>query len=465
MKKAILYILIPIFFCTIFIVQAQNIDNPFSVELQGTNITSSEPFSIIVTVVGIENVPAILFPDIRNFQKRETIKSSQQEKVGNKNVVKHLITQNYYPQNKGVFQTGTIEVLLNNQVLRKEGITVIVRSSDESQELADVLPQLESEATQRVFLAVTVNRNQVFVQEGFNMRLSLLIANENTVEMDFYEPEKQLEAILKVIKPTNCWEENFEIKEIVASPISLFIKGKAYTEYRIYQASYFPLNTQPIRIPPVKWIMKTIPNKVDGKIVYDSFESKAVVVNVKNLPPHPLRNQVVVGKFELEEKISTEKLVTGNSYQYDFKVVGEGNLQAIGPPVFANNTLFDVYPPEIIERPLRQKSRVFGTKLFRYQLIPRQNGPFDLRNIIFWVYFDPVRQQYDTLHSKLNLSITGESMAYKTNNDNEVSSIYTGIEDWNTVIRVFDYQLIVRYVANFLIGVMLIGTLFIIRKK
>ncbi|MCU0338355.1 MAG: BatD family protein [Spirosomaceae bacterium] len=465
MKKIILYILILIFFCTISIVKAQNVENPFSIELKGTNITIDEPFSVVVTVVGLDNFPQLIFPDLKNFQKRESSKSIQQDKIGGKTIVKHIITQNYYPQQKGVYQTGTIEVLFNNQVLRTDGLTIIVRDNGETTELTEILPQLENEAIQGAFLAVTVNKRQVFVQEGFNLRLSLLIADDNTIEMDFYEPEKQLESLLKLIKPTNCWEENFEIREIVASATPLVIRGKSFTEYRIYQASFFPLNAQPIRIPAVKWLMKVLPSKNGGQNTFQSFESKAVTVEVKNLPGHPLRNQVVVGQFSLDEKISTDKLTTGNSYQYDFRIIGEGNLQAIREPIFASSALFDVYPPEVGERVLRQNGLISGSKSFKYQLIPRQNGQFDLSNMVFWIYFDPSKGQYDTLHSKLNLSISGESMATGQNTTETLSSIYAGIEDWSTTTKVVDYQLIVRYIANFLIGLMLIGVLFIIKKK
>jgi hypothetical protein len=304
----------------------------------------------------------------------------------------------------------------------------------------------------------------VYVEEGFNLRLSLLVSENNATEMDFYEVEKQLEQLLKVLKPANCWEESFGIQEIPAIPIT--IGGKSFTEYRIYQASFFPLNNQSIQIPAVKLTMKVMPKmeQETASVTLQTFISKPLTITVVDLPPHPLRNQVLVGNFRLEEKISNNKLETGKSYRYDFKIIGEGNIQSIREPTFTNNALFDVYPPDIENNVLRQKSRIGGDKTFRYQIIPKQNGSFVLDNMIFWVYFNPQKQMYDTLHSTLKLTIKGENIRSTQLALSESESVYTGIEHWDTTKLVIDYQTIIRNIANVLVIIMLVGMIFIFKK-
>lgn len=469
MKNHNRYILFLIFFCTITALKAQVAQNPFSIEFSGTQINLQEPFTISVKVTGLDQVPLISFPDnIKNFQKRESSRSSLTSKVGGTTVVSYTVSQNYYPTKTGTFNTGSLEILVNKQVLRSEGTSITVEKAtgldEESEKITALSHELENDANEGAFLAVSVSKRRVYIEEGFNLRLSLLVSENNATEMDFYEVEKQLEQLLKSLKPANCWEESFGIQEIPAIPIS--IGGKNFTEYRIYQASFFPLNNQSIKIPAVKLTMKVMP-KTDEEtenFTLQTFTSKPLTIAVVDLPAHPLRNQVIVGNFRLEEKIRNNPLETGKSYRYDFKIIGEGNIQSIREPTFTNNALFDVYPPDLENNVLREKGRIAGAKTFRYQIIPKQNGSFALNNMIFWVYFNPQKQMYDTLHSTLKLTIKGENIRTTQLASSESESVYTGIEHWDTTKSIIDYQTIIRNIANVLVIIMLVGMIFIFKK-
>ncbi|MEZ4900932.1 MAG: BatD family protein [Spirosomataceae bacterium] len=268
MAKHNTYILFLIYFCTITEICAQVPENPFTVAFSGTDIMLQEAFTISVKVTGLEQVPLMSFPDnIKNFQKRESSRSNLTSKIAGVTVVTYTISQNYYPIKTGTFTTGPIEILVNKQVLRSEGTTVVVRKDTDGSQEEDMIDEpsieLTNQAKEGAFLAVSVNKKRVYVQEGFNLRLSLLVSESNTTEMNFYEVEKQLEKILKALKPANCWEENFGIQEIPAIPV--VIGGEKFTEYRIYQASFFPLNTQSIKIPAVKLTMEVMPKTEERK--------------------------------------------------------------------------------------------------------------------------------------------------------------------------------------------------------
>ena len=89
----------------------------------------------------------------------------------------------------------------------------------------------------------------MYVGEGFNATLSFFVSQDNRAPLQFYELGRQLAEILKKIKPTNCWEENFNIENIDGE--SVRINGRDYTQYKVYQATFFPLNTEPINFPSV----------------------------------------------------------------------------------------------------------------------------------------------------------------------------------------------------------------------
>jgi len=460
MKKYSIYILILIFFWTISTICAQNVESPFLIEFKGTQISTTEVFTVLVKIDGTEQAPSVVFPNIKNFEKRELTKLSSTKKIGNKTVIVYTFSQNYYPLQKGSFHTGVIEIFVNKQPLRSEGTTVTVISFEDTEADIDLNEELEKEALQGVFLTVNTNKRQVYVEEGFNLKLSLMVADGNTIDLEFYEVEKQLEKVFKALKPANCWEENFAIREIPAIPIT--IGGKAFMEYRIYQASFFPINNLPINIPAIEWTM--INKNETSKNKLQVFRSRPLTISVINLPPHPLKNQVMVGSFRIEEKISNSQLKTGSNYRYDFKVIGEGNIQSIREPIFMNSTLFDVYPPDVSQRIDREGSTVMGEKTFSYQLIPKQSGKFRLGDSVFWVYFDPRKARYDTLRSVLSIDVSGENVQQMAISS-EPQSVYLGVEQWDSTKQKIDYQHIIQNIANVLIVLMLIGMILIMRKK
>ena len=86
---------------------------------------------------------------------------------------------------------------------------------------------------------MTTSQDEVYLGEGFTATLAFYVAEENQAPLQFYDLGKQLTDILKLIKPSNAWEENFNIENINGSPVS--INGENYTQYKIYQATFYPL--------------------------------------------------------------------------------------------------------------------------------------------------------------------------------------------------------------------------------
>src|SRR5690606_4853671 len=130
------------------------------------------------------------------------------------------------------------------------------------------------------------------------------------------------------LRPENSWEENFNIESISRVPVTL--NGKRYQQYKIYQAAFYPLNLEPIEFP--KLGLKLIKYKEakrpsffgrNTKEDYKTFYTKAKTVKVKDLPPHPLKDKVSVGDYQLEETIDKKEMNAGEGFNYVMSVSGE----------------------------------------------------------------------------------------------------------------------------------------------
>lgn len=306
--------------------------------------------------------------------------------------------------------------------------------------------------------------------EGFNMTLSFLVAENNRAQLQFHDLGGQLPELLKRLKPANCWEENFDIENIEGEHIQ--VGGKGYTQYKIYQANFYPLNAEPVQFPSVglkmiKFKMAKNPSFFGQNRQEDfkTYFSKSKIVRVKELPPHPLKDVVAVGKYKLDELINTNELQTGQSASYDFNIYGEGNISGIAKPNILKDNNFDFYEPNIKQNINRENGRVTGTKSFNYFMIPKEPGTYNLGNYFQWVFFNPETKKYDTLKSKQIVKVIGESQQNQAISSNDLGSFYDRIDATDNSLRSISSDTWMKWSVNALMVILLAATGYMIFRE
>jgi hypothetical protein len=455
-----------------------------SIQLGPDQVALNEPFTITITVENGQLRSYNQFPDIPGFSKRGTSSSSSTNIVNGRVSSRQSIIQNYIANSEGTFQLAPFTMEINGKEVQSPGKTIrvgppaqqrsrrdpfsidpfddIFERPDNAQEYIDI--------KEDAFLALTTSKDLVYVGEGFTMTLAFYVAEDNRAPLQFYEPAKQLADVLKDIKPANCWEENFNIDNLTAEPVT--INKKRYSQYKIYQATYYPLNTDQISFPQVAF--KMIKYKVaknpsffgrSRQEDFKTFYTKPQKVIVKELPPHPLKEVVSVGNYKLKEEISDEYLETGRSFNYTYTVYGEGNISSITRPEPKSDNIFEIYPPNIRQNINRGNSRVTGDKSFNYYIIPNEPGEYELSDYFSWIYFNPVKNTYDTLTSSTVVTVTGESKRNDQIQSNDLGSFYDLIEIENNKLSNLHRDRWVKTFANLFILVMLGASIYFVFKK
>ena len=293
---------------------------------------------------------------------------------------------------------------------------------------------------------------------------------KNRAPLQFHDLAKQLTNILKKIKPTTCWEENFEIENVQSETVT--INGEYYDQYKLYEATFYPLNTKPIEFPSVG--LQLIKFKVaknpsffgqNRKEDFKTFYSKPKTIKVKELPPHPLRDKVAVGDYRLDERISSTALQTGQSFSYDFNIYGEGNISAIEKPQVMKDGSFEFYEPNIRQDINRQNGRVSGTKSFSYFIIPKEPGDYRMRDLLHWVYFNPTLKKYDTLIARSAVVVNGESLKNEAIESTDTGSLYDKISSTDNVLRTSSDSGWISIALGAFVLVMLGGSAYLVFKK
>ncbi|CCH56936.1 hypothetical protein BN8_06326 [Fibrisoma limi BUZ 3] len=475
-----------LFFCCISVAFGQSTENLVTIELSQTSFSIERPFTISVIAPNSENRPTINFPDIPGFVKRGTSASFTSSEVENKTVVNQVVTQTYQAKLPGRYKLPPFSVTVNGFVARSEGATLIVRptAAVASGPGATTLVTPATPPNGSAFLNLKASRSSIYAGEGVALSLAFYVADDYPYELElsFRALDRQLQTILKKIRPANAWEENVGINEL--NPIPVTVAGRKFREYLLYQAIYFPLSAQPLRLPAVSlWLARPRP-KVGPPLAQPEtvvFTSKPLTVNVRPLPPHPLRGQVPVGTYQLVESVERTRVSIGKSIRYSFAIEGEGNIATLQAPAAVTDqasAAVDIFPPKERQVISRDGGRVTGRKQFTYFLIPRENGPLPLADRFQWVFFNPRTARYDTLHSRIQLQVGTATAAVASANTGmekqaiSVSpgvstpvSIYAGIDKLDSSYQPINGAVLVRAVANVLIILMLLGMLVVFFRR
>jgi hypothetical protein len=455
------------------------------IDLGPGEIGENQGWTITVTVNNDRLKSYDNFPDIEGFQKRGTSSSSQTSIINGQMSSSQSIIMTYAPTKQGTITVPSFKMKVNDQLYSVNGKKVKVGAPVQSQQTDPFRSFFDRDPREDFFsrsspefvdvkeealLALTTSKEEVYVGEGFNATLSFLVADNNRAPMQFHELGKQLADILKKIRPANCWEENFNIESIEGEPIQ--INGKNYTQYKIYQGTFYPLNNQPVIFPSVG--LEMIKFKVaknpsffgqNRQEDFKTFYSKAKTVKVKELPPHPLRDAVAVGDYKLEERLGKNDLETGQSVGYDFNIFGEGNISSIEKPKINNDNAFDFYEPNVKQNITRDGGRVAGTKSFSYFIIPKEPGKYDLGNYFQWVFFNPNKKKYDTLKSKQTVTVIGESQKNEAIESNDAGSFYDRIDATDNTLKSIASTNWIKIAVNVFILLILAASAYLVFKK
>ncbi|MGB3849078.1 MAG: BatD family protein [Tunicatimonas sp.] len=455
-----------------------------SLELGPNQIGSNEQFTVTLKIQNERLRQYGSFPDIPGFRQAGTSSSSSTNIVNGQISSSQSVTQTYLPNQEGTFRLAPFTITVNEQTVNSPGTTIKVgppqqRNAQRGNPFADPFddlfgqrePQEFIEVKDNAFLSLTTSKDEVYLGEGFTTTLAFYLAEDDQAMFQFpSDLGSQLTEILKKIKPTNAWEENFNIENINGAPVT--INGKSYKQYKIYQATFYPLNLEPIEFPSVpltmiKYRVAKNPSFFGRRRQADNktLRTQPKTVRVKELPPHPLRDAVAVGDYRLDESVSAQQVRTGSSFNYNFKVVGEGNVSAVKKPTVQPSTHFEVYPPSVEQNITRRNGQVRGSKAFSYYIVPNEPGSYRLGNLFEWIYFNPNTERYDTLTSEVALAVEGKSRQNELISEQDVGSFYDKVSRVDNTLAPRRGDNWERLLANGLLISMLVLTAVVVFRR
>ncbi|CAM3475419.1 BatD family protein [Pontibacter korlensis] len=426
------------------------------------------------------------FPEIEGFKKSNKFSSTKTIITGGNTTTILTVTQNYAALKEGTYTLKPFTMKVNGQTLQSEGmeISVTEMQTDVPQdanlppnliepEEDQVQPEQEAEFIDKddnAFLTLYLDKEEVFVGEGVNAVLYFYLAEQDQRLLDFYDFANQINNLLRLLKQPHAWEEAFDFTEI--TPEKVVVRGEPYLRFKLYESVLYPIKAKPLTFPQLQ--LRMIKYKVaknptllteDRQEGYKTFYSRPREVQVKELPPHPLRDVVPVGNYSMRERLSKEIVAVNRSFSYVFEVEGEGNLAAIMQPQPQVPPGLDFYPPDVQQDLTRRAGRVVGSKSFSYAVLAREPGTYNIGEAIQWIYFNPVTAAYDTLRPTMQVQITGARDSDALVLSRDLGSFYNIIENEdNTLVSLHLFDEVKRY-TNIILLVLLAVAAFVFIKK
>lgn len=478
-KKLVLFYL---FLIPFFPALAQKV----RIELGKCPVPIDQYFTISVTLENQILKTISKFPEIEGFQKSNRFSSTTTNIINGQISTAQTVTQNYAPLKEGEFQIKPFSIEVNGRKHDFKGGTVKIVPAETQPNAGQQLPPLQGygildelfgkqkprefiDKKEDAFLAFSPQKTTVFVGEGLHVDLSFYVVRADQNLLDFYDLNNQFSAILKQLKPTSVWEEVFDQSNI--EPEFVTIDGKEYMRFKLYEAVYFPINTETLLFPSVG--LQMIKYKVakspvlfgdDRQATYKTYYTAPKIVEVKQLPQHPLRQSVPVGDYKLKEGLDKFKFIASKSFNYVFTIEGEGNLAMLPNPEPLPITGLEFTTPDVRQNITRQNGRVYGQKGFRYFMTPKKPGIYDLGKAFSFIFFNPVSAKYDTLHANTKIKITGETDTDAAIQSKDMGEFYERIpEESNELLSIHQFSEVKLY-TNLVVLFLLLASLYLFYK-
>lgn len=418
------------------------------------------------------------FPEIEGFKKSSRTNTTSRITLGKKIIIEQTITQHYAALAEGRFVLKPFGITVNGKRIAGKGTAITILPMVVEPEVNDPPPVTEPPTLtspeskpfkSQSFLSLETDKETVYVGEGLYVRLAFYLEDTEQKNLQFHNFDQQYPEFMKQLRQKDAWEEAFEPTTEI-KPDTVIIREKRFLKYNLFRKILYPLSsktltfqkvslTMGLRLEPATTASNTPP------LDLFTFNSRPKIVNVKPLPPHPLRDIVPVGQFYLKENINRLNFKAGQSFTFSIEIAGVGNMEAILPPVVPLTPGLEVYPPETkITRSL-VGGVLEGTKTFRYNILARQPGQYDLGKLFGLVYFNPVTNRYDTLQVKALITVKEGGSRPVTYRPEESDPFYKLIgEEENELLSLNQFNEVKLY-TNVVILFLLCISLFLFLKN
>jgi len=296
----------------------------------------------------------------------------------------------------------------------------------------------------------------------------LLIPLDNTIPFTFIESQEQIDLIKKTIKNNNCLIQNRDLGNAFKRD-TITKDNKEYLQLTVLDQFLFPQNAGDFIIPSTEWYVYAYKKgmhdegivRLPEKIV---LKDKVISIHVKELPNVGAKKIIPVGMFYIKDYLDSKRIRNGQATYLTIVMETNTDPSSIGSFEFTSSDM-ELMGEEIVSLRILDGEQWRVRKELKYQINPLRSGEYNLSDAFRYIYFNPVKGQYDTIYPKSVLTVYGdrisESNAMLTND--AFYNRYT--KQTNNTLFNSNQNDLFNYLANLIILIMLVVTAILVIKK
>ncbi|MDB5274643.1 MAG: hypothetical protein JWO58_3010 [Chitinophagaceae bacterium] len=393
-------------------------ENSISMGIEQSSIASNEPFIIYLSFPSsfkkeFKAAQNLIFPDIPDLVKGQTTYQDDKELK---------VAQWYWPRKPGSYTIPPIKFTIRDYEVTMPSKNLSVKANKSS--FSYTPPSVENgwqEHNPDIELLFSYPKTPVYERELFQLELSLLVPVNNQSEWTFIDVQEQIQHLNKQIGATGLLIQTEFNKNI---PFDTLEKDHIkFYKYTIYKGQSLSIDTTKTKIPPLSFRYvcyqtlteeKGLFNKkiqTNRKAVIKELSTKAVTLSLQPLPEHPLSNEVAVGTFHLKPlPVKYQQRTKG--FNFSFEIEGPKYLISIHEPWISSSV-----PGLHISLSKRTVQNTVNGQKTKFEYFIHADSPknINIKNCILWVYFNPLKRNYDTLSVDQPVMMTTE-----VNNNEEI---------------------------------------------
>lgn len=395
-------------------------------------VNESLVYTVEITSTG-GNLPSIVTPQPPQAQGLELIQptpSTAQSSIFANGRVQQTVGFSWYfrPLREGDGAIGRTAIVIGRETYSTQPIIVHIVSQKKR-------PQSPSFKSRSLFddpytqnpnnnlqppPATSVNNQDVFIK-AVPSATSVFQGEQMFIDYYFYV-KRDVE--FKNSTQADSWNaEGFWREELEAQPMTELesINGQVYRKVLVKRVAVFPTRAGQLKVDPFK--VKGDAGRISSSDPFDSFfggsmtlqpmvvESPPVVIQSRALPSGaPASFSGSVGRLDMQVSLDKQNVEVGSPVTLTIRITGSANIATLAPPAVNVDAVVEKYEPEV-QTHVDRTAQVYGSKTFRFTLIPRENGQHIIQPIEF-TYFDLASKSYKTIRTgTFTFMATGSAQA------------------------------------------------------
>lgn len=355
--------------------------------------------------VNLSGAPAL--PDLTDFQVYGGGRSSNFTFINGQVSSSLQFTYMLVPKHTGKFTIGPVTITHGGKTYSTSPISVEVggaAGAGNSQQTGPVQsapapsapgePAVPGRADDPVFITTGVDKRDVFVNQPVILTFRFCSRIPILAQPQYQPPDT-----------SGFWSEDLPPQRDYVTQIN----GQDFRVIEI-KTALFPTTAGKLNIGPATLLVQVEDfNRQSMDPFSDSFfrnffsggrqvklRSEPLTVNVKPIPQagRPGDFSGTVGQWSMSAKLDRKEAKVGEAVTLEVRIFGEGNVKAVGKPVYPAFTGFRVYDTISSSEVQKQNGRVRGVKTYRTLLRPEITGNLSLPPIRY-VYFDPGTNRFE----------------------------------------------------------------------